>query len=132
MSKYLQALEQMQDWEIDQVNRYLKGEHVHYKRGRYEREHVTACMRGVIERACGIHAKGIEVGAFYIGRYKREVRRKKRYWDRVIAGLTTNTQRGFERERREAQERRGLKNEIQNGCNRSSMAVKNSNTSGHS
>lgn len=105
MSRFQLMREQMQDWEMDQVNRYLKGEHVHHKRGRYERWHVAACLTGAIERECGIHARGIEVGHISFGDYKREVRRRKRYWDRVVAGQTGNTQRGFDKERQEAETR---------------------------
>jgi hypothetical protein len=97
--------EQMQDWEIDQVNRYLKGDHVHYKRGRYERQHVAACLTNAIRTACGIHAKGISVGTIYLGAYKKEVKRIQRYWDGVVAGESTDTQRGFDKERMEAEER---------------------------
>jgi len=103
MNRFERMREQMQDWEIDQVNRYLKGEHVHYKRGRHERWHVAACLTGAIERECGIHAKGIEVGSIHLGAYKKEVKRIKRYWDRVVAGESTDTQRGFDKERMEAE-----------------------------
>lgn len=105
MNRLERMREEMQNWEIDQVNRYLQGEHVHYKRGRYERRHVAACLTGAIERECGIHAKGISVGTIHLGAYKKEVKRIKKYWDRVIAGESTNTQRGFEKERIEAERR---------------------------
>ena len=105
MNRFERMREEMKDWEIDQVNRYLKGEHVHYKRGRYERQHVACCLTSAIERECSIHAKGISVGTIYLGAYKKEVRRIKRYWDRVVAGESSNSQRGFDRERKEAEER---------------------------
>lgn len=105
MNRLGRMREEMKDWEIDQVNRYLKGDHVHYKRGRYERQHVAACLTSAIESECGIHTKGISVGTIYLGAYKKEVRRIKKYWDRVVAGESTNTQRGFEKERIEAERR---------------------------
>ena len=92
--------EQMKDYEIGQVNRYLKGEHVHNKRGRYERDHVTSCLIHAIEDECGIHTKGIEVGAIHINRYKREKKRVSKYWAEVRAGKRTDTRRGFDKERR--------------------------------
>lgn len=58
-NRFQRMRDEMKDWEMDQVNRYLKGEHIHYKRGRYERQHVAACLTNAIETACGIHAKGI-------------------------------------------------------------------------
>lgn len=109
MNRLERIREKMLDWEIDQVNRYLKGEHVHYKRGRYERWHVAACLVCAIERECGIHAKGIQVGSIHLSRYKKEVKRIKKYWDRVVAGKSTNSQRGFDKERKEAQRRRKQK-----------------------
>jgi len=105
--------EKMKDWEIDQVNKYLKGEHVHYKRGRYERQHVAACLTSAIETECGIHSKGISVGTIYLDAYKKEVKRRKRYWDRVQAGETTDTQRGFDKERKEAEYRAKAKKEAE-------------------
>lgn len=105
MNRLQRIREHMKDWEIDQVNRYLKGEHVHYKRGRYERQHVACCLTSAIENECGIHAKGISVGTIYLGAYKKEVKRRKRYWDRVLAGETTDSQRGFDRERKDAKAR---------------------------
>jgi len=105
MNRLQRIREQMRDWEIDQVNRYLRGEHVHYKRGRYERQHVAACLTQAIEDECGVRAKGIEVGHIYLDAYKREVRRKNKYWDRVVAGESTNTQRGVDREREDAKAR---------------------------
>lgn len=80
MNRLERMREEMKDWEIDQVNRYLKGERVHYKRGRYERQHVAACLTSAIESECGIHSKGISVGTIYLGAYKKEVKRIKRYW----------------------------------------------------
>lgn len=109
MNRLERIREQMLDWEIDQVNRYLKGEHVHSKRGRHERWHVAACLVGAIERACGIHTKGISVGTIHLGAYKKEVKRRKKYWDRVIAGESTDSRRGFDKERAEAQRRRNQK-----------------------
>ena len=100
MSRLETILEQMKDYEIDQVNRYLKGEHVDYRRGRFERDHVTWCLIAAIERECGIHAKGIEVGSIHLTRYKREIKRRKKYWERVRKGETTDTRRGFDKERR--------------------------------
>jgi hypothetical protein len=105
--------EEMKDWEIDQVNRYLRGEHVHYKRGRYERQHVAACLTGAIESECGVHAKGISVGTIYLDAYKKEVRCIKKYWDRVVAGESTDTRRGHERERAEAELRAAMKKEAE-------------------
>lgn len=101
MSVLRKAMDEMLDYEIDQVNRYIDGEHVHYKRGRYERWHVAACLRGAIERTCGIHPKGIEVGSFHFARYKREVKRREKYWAEVRAGKRTDSRRGFDRERAE-------------------------------
>ena len=75
------------------------------KRGRYERQHVAACLEGAIERECGIHARGIEIGHIHFKAYKKEVRRRKKYWDRVARGESTHSQRGFARQRREAMER---------------------------
>jgi hypothetical protein len=109
MNRLERMREEMRDWEIDQVNRYLRGEHVHYKRGRYERQHVAACLTGAIESECGIHAKGISVGTIYLSAYKREVRRRKRYWDRVVADESIDTRRGHEREREDAELRAAMK-----------------------
>lgn len=113
MSRLERMREEMKDWEIDQVNRYLKGEHVHYKRGRYERQHVAACLTGAIERECGIRSKGISVGTIYLNAYKREVKRIKKYWDRVVAGESTNTCRGFDREREDAELRAAMKKVVE-------------------
>ena len=113
MNSLQRIREEMRDWEIDQVNKYLKGEHVHYKRGRYERQHVAACLTGAIERECGIRAKGISVGTIYLSAYKREVKRIKRYWDRVVAGESTDTRRGHERERAEAELRAAMKKVVE-------------------
>ena len=92
--------EQMKDYEIEQVNRYLRGDHVHSKRGRYEREHVTSCLIHAIEDEYGIHTKGIEVGWIRLGQYKRETKRREKYWERVRKGETTDTRRSFDKERR--------------------------------
>ena len=100
MSRIHLIHEQMKDYEIEQVNKYLKGEHVHSKRGRYEREHVTSCLINAIEDECGIHAKGIEVGSIHINRYKREKKRVAKYWAEVRLGKRTDTRRGFDKERK--------------------------------
>jgi hypothetical protein len=100
MSHIEKMMEEMVDYEIDMVNRYINGEHVHPKRGRFERDDVTACMTMAIERACGIHQKGIEVGSFHFARYKREKKRVERYWADVRAGKRTDTRRGFDTERK--------------------------------
>ena len=97
----LGLIEDMIDREIEHVNKYIAGEHVMLSRGtRRERENVTAIMMMLIEKACGIHTDGIEVGIIYPAMYKREKRRREKYWKRVNAGEITDTRRGYEKYRR--------------------------------
>ena len=94
-------IENMIDREIEQVNKYIAGEHVMLSRGtRRERENITAIMMMLIEKGCGIHTDGIDVGTINIAGYKREKRRREKYWKKVNAGEITDTRRGFDKYRR--------------------------------
>ena len=90
MSNIQRMLEELNDSTISNVNRYIKGEHVHYRRGRYEREHVTAMMMILIEHNLPIKRTGSEVAIFYFGMYKREMQRRKRKSDYVPWHLRRN------------------------------------------
>jgi hypothetical protein len=81
---------------INTVNDYIKG-----KKNRNGESHVRCLMMIIIERECGIHRKGIEVGSISFTRYKKEVKRREKYWAKVRAGEITDTRRGFDRERGE-------------------------------
>ena len=85
----------MYSWS-DDVNHYIKGKY--HKKGEL---HIRTLMLMVIEKTCGIHQKGIELGGFDYGRYKREVRHKARYWAKVRAVEIVDTRRGFDKERKE-------------------------------
>ena len=101
MSRLQLFHEQMKDWQIEQVNRYLKGEHIKSSRGtRREREDVTYYMIDVIESECGIHSDGIPVGEIYPSRYKREKKRRERFWKKVNAGKIIDSRRGYDKYRR--------------------------------
>lgn len=88
------GMQQLYDSMREDVNRYIQGERP--KRGE---QNVRCSMMMVIEKACGIHQKGIELGRIDTGRYKREVRHKKKYWAKVRSGEITDTRRGFDTER---------------------------------
>lgn len=94
-----QIMDSMYDSMAEEVNAYIKGEKCRSNRGG-ERYHIRILMMMVIENACGIHSNGIAVGRIDFAQYKKEVRRRKRYWDRVRAGETIDTRRGFDRERK--------------------------------
>ena len=79
---------------IEEVQDYFQG-----KRPKGGEMEVRACMIMAIEKACGIRAKGIEVGHISFRTYNREIRRRKKYWNRVKKGETTDTRRGYEKER---------------------------------
>ena len=86
---------QIQDSLVQEVNDYI----VDGKRNSRGEPNVRFAMIMAIEDECGIHPKGIEVGHIEYGRYKKEIRSRKKYWNRVKKGETTNTQRGYDKER---------------------------------
>ena len=86
---------QLNDYWIQEVNDYI----VEGKRNSRGEPNVRFAMIMAIEDECGIHPKGIESGHIEFGRYKKEIRSRKKYWDRVKKGETTNSCRGYEKER---------------------------------
>ena len=89
-----EIIEAMEDYMINEVNEYIQGK----KNWRGE-QHVRAGMRMVIEGACEIYSKGIEIGSIHFSRYKKEIKRRKKYWGRVRCGETIDSRKGFEKER---------------------------------
>lgn len=87
--------EQKQDYLIQEVNDYI----VDGKRHSRGEPNVRFAMIMAIEDVCGIHPKAIEAGHIDFGRYKKEIRSRKKYWNRVKKGETTNSCRGYEKER---------------------------------
>ena len=97
--------ESLDDYLILMVNKYIQGEWIHKSRTvRRECEDVSYSMIHLINDACGIHSDGIELGEIYPARYKREKKRRKRYWKRVNDGKSTDTRRGFAKYRRTERE----------------------------
>ena len=91
----MNLIEDYSDYLIKEVNDYIvKGKK--HKRGE---EHVRSAMIWAIERTCHIHPKAIEAGQIDYKRYKKEVRHRKKWWDRVRKGDATDSRKGFEFER---------------------------------
>ena len=96
------ARNQMLDYTIEYVNRFVKGERVFKSRStRREREDVSYSMIQLINDACGIHSDGISFGEIYPARYKREKKRRERYWKKVNDGKITDSRRGYDKYRKE-------------------------------
>ena len=87
--------EDYSDLLIKEVNDYI----VKGKKNKRGEENARAAMILAIEKACRIHPKGIEVGQIDYERYKKEVRRRKKWWDRVRSGDATDSRNGFKWER---------------------------------
>ena len=95
MFKYAKdPMQEIYDSMNTEVNDYIHGK----KNWRGE-NHVRTLMIMTIERTCGIHQKGVAVGHIDYTQYKKEMKRRKKYWDRVRSGETTDTRRGFDKER---------------------------------
>ena len=102
----MESIDELYDSMRDTANEYIKGA----KNRRGER-HVRALMLMAIEHVCGIHAKGIEVGGFNFRSYNREIKHRKKYWERVRNGEITDTRRGFDTERGTDKSRKSLNTE---------------------
>jgi len=93
--------EKMTDYEINIINSYLKGTRCFKSQTtRIERYGVTSMMIHLINEACGIHSDGIAVGTLDIGGYKREIKRREKYWKHVHNGETVDTRRGYDKYRK--------------------------------
>ena len=92
---------QMVDYEIEIINRFINGERVFKSRStRREREDVSFSVIHLINDVCGIHSDGIPVGELYPSRYKREKKRRERYWKKVNNGKIIDSRRGYDKYRR--------------------------------
>ena len=100
MSLLKELRESMRDHQIALVNKYIQGERVYKSRTtRREREDVSYSMIHLINDDCGIHSDGITAGEFFPSRYKREKKRRERYWRKVNTGKITDSRRGFDKYR---------------------------------
>jgi len=83
------------DYLIEEVNKYI----VDGKKPSRGEPNVRAAMMMAIERTIHIHPKAIEAGHIDFGRYKKEIRTRKKWWGRVRRGDATDSRTGFDMER---------------------------------
>ena len=88
-------MEDYVDYLTKEVNDYI----VEGKRHSRGEPNVRFAMMWAIEKTCCIHPKAIEIGQIDCGRYKKEIRHKKKWWDRVRRGDATDSRKGFDMER---------------------------------
>ena len=100
MSRLKELQRTLLDYQIDLVNNYLQGERVLKSHStRREREDVSFSMIHLINDACGIHSDGLSLGTLNPAGYKRDKKRRERYWRKVNTGKITDTRRGFDKYR---------------------------------